>query len=73
MFQKARRCAQSSVARRHCTERSKLLHNVRCNVVAVGIGGVILHCFVLQRNEARSLRERGDGLPLLGRADLYGV
>ena len=71
MLRKARRCGQSSVARRRCAERSELLCPVRCNVVAVGAGGGTLCGLVLQRNAARALRERGDGLQLLWRADVW--
>ena len=56
-LREARRCGQSSVARRLCAERSGLLHPFRCNVVAVGAGGGSLCSLVLQRNEARALRE----------------
>ena len=52
MLQEARRCWQSSVARRRCAERSELLDPSRCNVVAVGAGGGTLCSLVLQRNEA---------------------
>ena len=46
-------------------EANKLLDPARCNVVAAGAGGGTL---VLQGNEARALREHGDGLQLLQRA-----
>ena len=47
----ARRCGQSSVARRRCTERSELLCPFRYKVVAVGVGGGILCSLVQQRDE----------------------
>ena len=68
-----RQRGQSSVARRRCAERSELLYPFRCNVVTVGAGGGTLRCLVLQRNEARALREHGHGLQLLWRAGLDEV
>ena len=66
-LREARRCGQSSVARRRCAERNELLYPSRCNGVAVGAVGGTLRSLVLQRNEARALREHWDGLQLLWR------
>ena len=65
MLQEARRCGQSSLARRRGAKRSELLYSFRCNVVAVGDGGRVFRSRVLQRHEARALREHGDVLQLL--------
>ena len=73
MFRKSRKYGQSSVARRHCAERSKLLHPVLGNVVSVRVGGETFCSLGLQRNEARVLHQRGDCLQLLSIADPDGV
>ena len=48
-------------------ERSGLLYLLRFNVVAVGAGGGFCS-LVLRSEEARALREHGDGLQFLWRA-----